>query len=719
MPEDKLFRIAPDRNAPPRLLLEGELESTPRCSPDGTMLAYQDGAHIYLMNLDDKSVTQLTTAGGVQSWPVWSLDGSSLTYCQASDCFGPWDIYRVDLRNPQIARFTRRDVHVAHDWSGIGKMNGDDRVVMGAQVSVWAGEALGDLDEPDRLYGDRAGWQRVPAVNQPEPLEGPVLIENDWFFVGFNPRTDAISLWPKSKPQTYEKLFIVSLDENGRRIRAGETPLQMSIIKGGNEEIIVRISSSTPQAKVFSSIWKIHRSKPYIKIIPLDGSNSFLIQRDMRFVVSPDRFANDLLLVADHYEAPEVSLPLSPFVFGFPQGEGNILMLITPSTEQSSTLTVERRGFSGIKTFTKGEPIFVCLLPGADHWSEAEVKADPQGSDVEVEWSYPFSGRWRISLFGAATKHSVMVDAKNPSKIKAIKEFSDPVQIALVYLYGRNANTPLNILTPEDILRDALGLQLSERLLDIEGITNYRTTEEPIPLHELLMPASSRYRSMRVAADPDWPWRIAWRESLRLRLGFSPILELLGGGDYGAINMANTEGITSTVGHFSSDILNLLSGLDERIREYERFLSDFKKGCKTGWEENAQAADCLNKITAEIKEAKGKCANIPVTEIAQIQAHIEKMQALFGSQGRLGKKKIFERFCEASISALAERQAVLKEYRELAKRTRDKASLIITEKPETKDIAEQIRRLTQRILRNRYYLEDDWRGEIPQYGGAR
>ena len=66
-----------------------------------------------------------------------------------------------------------------------------------------------------------------------------------------------------------------------------------------------------------------------------------------------------------------------------------------------------------------------------------------------------------------------------------------------------------------------------------------------------------------------------------------------------------------------------------------------------------------------------------------------------------------------AVLALSQRQKVLTEYREFVKNLRDEAALMVTEEPGLRDISERIRRLTQGILRNRYYLEGDWRGEKP------
>ena len=115
----KIFIISSDGKISPEPLAEGEIASAPRCSPDGRSIAYQNGAHIYLMDLDERKTAQLTIAGGVQSWPVWSQDSKSICYCQSPEAFGgPWDIYSVEIDSPEKARLVMRDVEVSPDWRG-------------------------------------------------------------------------------------------------------------------------------------------------------------------------------------------------------------------------------------------------------------------------------------------------------------------------------------------------------------------------------------------------------------------------------------------------------------------------------------------------------------------------------------------------------------------------------------------------------------------------
>jgi len=445
----------------------------------------------------------------------------------------------------------------------------------------------------------------------------------------------------------------------------------------------------------------------------------------------PDRFSNDILIEPAKYSAPEIFLPSSPFVLAPSVDGGNVVMLITPSSRQSLSLARNGNAFS-IKAVPAGESIFVSLLPAKSLFCDLRAETDSKADTTRMAWSPPFPAQWRASLFGRHN-YSAMIEEKRSSRGSGlpIEGFTEPAGVVMAYLYGRSGGTPLDVLTPEDLLRDGLGIQLSERLLDVEGITGYRTTQDRLPLHELLLPTTSRYQGGQVEAGRkggpgpnDYhlgtlsPWGLGWRRFLRPQLDFSPVLEFLGGGDNGAINMADTEGVKSTVDHLCGDVFNLLTGLDDRTREYEGFVSDLQKHYSAPRKENAQTGAFLDGIHTEMENLAGRRKELPLTDLAKVHDCIEKIKALIGSSKKLGHTKEFAQFCEVSLAALSERQAVLKEYRQFAKTIRDKSGLAIIEKPETKDAAEQVRELTQKVLRNRYYLEDDWRGEMPWEGDA-
>ena len=134
---EKIFSVEPRGENNLQLLAEGEITSTPKCSPDGKKIAYSDGAHIYIMDVAEKKVTQLTTAGGVQAWPMWSTDSKSICFSQSREAFGgPWDIYHLKLENPQTLGLVIRDRDVSPDWRGLSPSTSLKTQVKGSNIDL-------------------------------------------------------------------------------------------------------------------------------------------------------------------------------------------------------------------------------------------------------------------------------------------------------------------------------------------------------------------------------------------------------------------------------------------------------------------------------------------------------------------------------------------------------------------------------------------------------
>jgi len=603
----KIFLIYPGSKTAPELLVEGDIRSAPRCSPDGKMIAYQDDAHIYLVDLDGRKTSQLTMAGGMQSWPIWSQDSRSICYCQSPEAFdGPWDICNVAIDPPQNVGLVMRDVEVSLDWRGSS-----------------------------------------PPISTVVELKGT---------------------WMEAARSLIESIHV--LDGEG---------------------------------DITEATFAASQSRPFVEIKPAKNVDRVYVKRNLHLALLPDRFADDLILDPHKYSATRILLPHTPFLIGLP-AESGMVLIITPSDKQEIWLIKgeEEDYFEGVEVLTANESVFASFLPGGDLWHRAEVVSDPDTDGWKAKWSSPFLAQWRIAVAGKGKYYSRMWDEEALSKLSKPflpieGEFPEPPESSIVYVYGRSWNTPLDIVTPMDILQDALGIDKLKNVLDIEGIRAYRTAEEWVPLHDLLTSQDNRI----------WPEdSLGWPEVL----DFSPFYPLLV-----RIRMVQRKGVDSTVTNLCEDILNSLKGLDNRIEEYEEFLVSlenlFMRQAASLLE--VEQAASLFRIEESIRNLRDELANLSITEIRDISDSIGVVRRCMGTGEELWDRNEFYEFWETSESALSERQEILRKYRDSVKKIRNTAGMIVTEEPNTKDISEEIRRLTQNILRERYYLEGDWRGEKP------
>jgi Tol biopolymer transport system component len=651
----KIFITSSGGKTPAELLAEGEIGSAPKCSPGGRSIAYQDGAHIYLMDLNERKAAQLTIAGGVQSWPVWSRDSKSICYCQSPEAFGgPLDICSLEIDSPESVHLVMRDVEVGPDWRG------------STPPTLTTTELKGNRANRETLPGGVAG----------------IAVENDWGIFYLPTEEAGLLISPNEKEETsVGNIEISIINEKGEPAARTES---IHVISNDGDSAVIK--------DIIGTTFIVPRSRPFVEIKPAGKMDRVYIKRDMGLAVLPDRFADDLIFDPHGYSASRVPLPYTPLLIGL-LPEGGMVLVITPSNRQDVRLVKGGKEdcFEGMEVLTGGESAFLSFLSGRDLWYRTEVVPDTDG--WKMEWSRPFLAQWRVAVAGNGRYYSRMWDEEDLSKstkphLPVECEFPKRPELSVMYLYGRSWNTPLDTITPMDILQDTLGTGKLRYTLDIDGLRAYRTAKEAVPLYVLL---TSQENRLWPEDNPGWPEV----------LDFSPFYPLLV-----RIRMVNRNGVESTVTHLCEDILNSLKGLDDRIGEYGNFLIDLE-GIYAG-----QGASPFG-IEENIKELRDELANLPITRIRTVSDSIEAIRRCTGTGEELWDRSEFYRFWRASGTALSERQEILRRYRDFVKGLRNRAGIAITEDPGAKDASEEIRRLAHNILRERYYLEGDWRGEKP------
>ena len=711
--KDKIFLINYNKDTPLEPLVEGEIMSVPKCSPDGKKIAYQDGAHIYMIDIDDRKIRQLTLSGGVQSCPVWSMDSRSICYCQSSEAFGgPWDICRIAIDSPQDVGTVIRDVGIGFDGHGSSPSISATAQLKGNSINLWQVENINDKESRKALPMDKYN------------LEGEVAVENDWIVFYLSTKENKLTIFPRETDKTVRKeIELTAINKEGKSATRVKS---IHVLSNDGEKVILEVRLS-PESSVVSptlvppsngrneelreedemeAIFTVPRSRPFVEIKPVKNIDRIYAKRETDLALLPDRFADDLILDPYKYLTNKVPLPYSHFLIGLPN-KSDMFMVITPSDKQSMWLIKGKAEnyFEGVEVLTGGEDLFVSILSDRDLWYRTEVTADSDTNGWKIKWSNPFLAQWRTAVEGKGKYYSRMWDEEalntlKESSLPMEEKLSEVPELSIVYVYGRSWNTPLNIVTPMDVLQDALGIDRLSDVLDMEGIRNYRTAEEWVPLHVFLTSQENRLWPQDSPGCPQ-------------TLDFSPIIELLG-----RMRMVERKGVESTTTHLCEDILNSLKGLDNRIEEYKKFLVGLDNLCKTNRKKlktgNVPSITFLNAIEKNIVDLRRSIADLPITGIGVISDSIEAIKSCMGTQDTLSWDRIeFEKFRDVSKSALLERQQILTKYRNFVKELRNSTGIIITEQPETIDIYEEIRLITQNILRERYYLEGDWRGEKP------
>jgi hypothetical protein len=661
--KSKLYSADPADRASPRLLLEAEIETAPRCSPDGRTIAYQNGAHVYLFDFATQRHRRLTFAGGVQSWPLWSKDSKSLAYLQSSSSVdGPWNVYRVAIENPREVSLILRDVQPGPDWDGLGFEGGEPSTLTGEDVRLWASEKPLSLPpEGAELPKPDAGWRSLPPATA---TTGDVMVECEWGGVYVLSARSAVVLAERTQDAFAKTAEVRLATEQGKPATRAES---VTVAEPGVDEVRIEATLGVNGGGTVKAMIGVSRTRPLVEVKPTGDLDRVLVRRPLTLAVLPDRLAADLIYDPADYASPAVSLPQSPFVLGLPASGGGMVMVLTPSRQQTMRLLRDEGAFTGIEARCARESVFVSVLPGDDLWWPAHVTAGSEGEPWQIAWSNPFAAQWRLATQGEDRNLALMRMVDSPTSEETIPladTGGPPPSRSLVYAYGRSSNTPLERLTPCDVVQDALGLDAASRLFDIEGVRTYRHAPEWVP-----------YKDPRVACKV-----ISW------------------------IRTRKRPGVQQKIDDVCHDIVLSLQGLDARTQEYEAFVGELERLTAQGAASDSGKAFLVS-VAGQIAALRETLGKRPITPMAEVAAHIEAF--------RSNADAPYTPFASHVTGALTQRLVALTAYRSLAKSLREEAGLTIARSPEAGDVCERVRDLTGQALRKRYYLEADWLGEQP------
>lgn len=663
--EGGLFISAADAEPPasPTPLVDAEIAGAPRCSPDGATVAYQHGPHLYLADLESGRARRLTTAGGIQSWPMWSRDGRSVVYLQSpSPVDGPKHLYRVPVDAPDEATLVVRDVQDGPDWNGVGLEQGARAPVPGQDVRIR--HAVGSMALPadGAIPSPGPDWEELPVAGP--AATGDVLVECPWGGLYASASTGRILMARRQGEELIRSAELALLDVENQaapRIAAAETQAITA------DAVCIELTLSLSDGSSADALLLLSRSAPLVTMRPGDGIAGLRVRRQLDLAVVPDRLAHDLVYTPAGCQAPSVELPRAPLVLGRPADGDGMIVVSAPHEAQTVALTAGEAGrpFAGLRVAASQREVAVAFLPGEDLWGAAPVTPAEEGDGWSVGWSNPFPAQWRLAAQGERASASMMVRMDTPirGKPRPLEDSEGMTGLpdsAVIYAYGRSQNTPLNRAMPLDVLWEMLGTGAAAEAMDIEGVRGYREADDPAP-----------YVDPRVALKV-----VRW------------------------IHGRERAGARQKIDAVCRGILASLTGLDKRATEYERAFEQLQQTCA------APAADGLgDRLDGGLHDAQGLLRGRPVPDLDALD---RKMGAFRRDPGA-----DYTPFASGVTGALTPRLVRLRAYRALARALRHEAGQLLAREPESREVCEQVRGTAASVLRNRCYLEGGWAGEEP------
>ncbi len=348
----------------------------------------------------------------------------------------------------------------------------------------------------------KAGWTKVAA--ETAEIKGDAVLTNGKL-TAVARKGGAVDLYTATAPRS--RALLPGVPKFDR----------IDVVENAKGAVAVEVAGGGAKAKL-----KLKKGDPSLEVSPGPGAARLRVEAASRFVVFPDFFADDIVVDAATVPAASIEAPSENFLLHLGGKNDSIVMAVFENRDQEVKLTLAgggaARAFTGSEIeFGKSGRIWISLLEGAGIWHAASIDRKQRGQVVPLGWKMPFPAYWRVDFtnsFELFDSWDMLLQEKDGGPYVRPTWFGEPLQAVkpnrqmfdaaiggmlypafsdakgmgyvqgfnekgrmeithvgplVVYPINRLPQTPLEVFTVVDVMRNTLGVGPCEHILDVEG----------------------------------------------------------------------------------------------------------------------------------------------------------------------------------------------------------------------------------------------------------
>ena len=562
---------------------------------------------------------------------------------------------------------------------------------------------------PDAI-ARRAGWVKLPEDEIERRLAGDLVLLNDRLALVLRRGAAVAELYARGEKEFQLRAGLAPADAPDAKLAA------LAIVENGSGEAIVdaefaaagggRSGTIGHQPEVGRMVvrFSLAMGQAFVRTEARQGAKGLAVEAPCRYLLLPDFFADDIVIDAAEIPVASAELPSENFLLQMLPGRQSLLMTVSNAREQDAKvhLTGQDRGRQVRRTeipYGKDGKIWVALLEGEDIWYEHEVNPADRGKVVPLDWRMPFAAQWRVDWRQAdrLTGSWEMVVQRKDGAFEKYGWFGSPQTIprdrnrwttvlgsfqypcwidqqgrgflqplaravrfegpAIVYPINRVKATPLDRFTVVDLVRATLGVGPCEYILDLEGQGTAMRGRATCGTRDSLKPiyAAKQQKARRAEIEKILGEVVVFVKHIRARIE-----------DYAAFGRETSKYVQSQKG-LHPELADFLDEMDRLAKVIQTNFDKRKQTIKTP----QYVVDLTERFRRELLDYEGDDALARCNEITNA------IVVVGGNQDEL-----------------------VGESRMAVKVLRQRAGLAMAVDPRTAEIAKEIRRRTQQMLRN-------------------
>jgi hypothetical protein len=353
---------------------------------------------------------------------------------------------------------------------------------------------------------DRTNWKVVPAdlltleldppaaISDPAyygreySFQGDAVIENEHLIAVFWSRKGRVVIY-STADLTEKRVELIPLQLKGR----SASITYSRVLQNTGDDAALEISFSAKESQDnYSAIFSFDR-KQIVEIKPAGDMNGMRLLSPIEYGVVPGFISDDLIFDPRAYPSlSTLHVPSDNLFLGLLKGQNNMLVITWPKGKQHMRLVLgqkeaEPRLIESVDFDNDGKSFYVALLDAPGIWHKEELKPSFLERDVPVNWKRPFPAKWKTQLLEAGVRttynfrqskdniwraitghYTYPVWFEGDSAFYHLSKKIPPIGESVIYFLERQG-TPISVCTPVDILKETLGRQACDTILDIAG----------------------------------------------------------------------------------------------------------------------------------------------------------------------------------------------------------------------------------------------------------
>ena len=369
----------------------------------------------------------------------------------------------------------------------------------------------------------RADWTKLPEDKIAHEFKGDVVFMNDKLAVVLRRGTFGAEIYSIRGSVLKMRGLLIPLAE----VRALRL-LSVKIVQNNLNSVAVDAAFEAQGGQTLILRYKLRIGQTFIETESRQGVKGLGVEAPCRFAVLPDFFADDIVIDAERIGVSKAELPGENFIMHMLNDTEAILMAVWDKRGRDVQITLAGQDSKRIINsseiqYGKDGKIWIAIIEAPGIWHKRQIEAKDVNKEIGLAWKQPFPAQWRIDWQkvegqtdswemisqkpdGEYVKHGwfgqpesfgtpdwnkpnrqrwttvlgrfqypCWVDKNGQGHLQPLKSRGRPANRpyfqgpAIIYPVNRLKDTPIDKFTVVDIVRETLGIGPCEYILDVEG----------------------------------------------------------------------------------------------------------------------------------------------------------------------------------------------------------------------------------------------------------